>query len=1345
MDRPGYQHKEDRKELINVSEQLKEESKKNHNYYVTANVTLADGTKLSLEKKDFYLDGNGIIDAADSSDFPVGVAIEKTATLSLVNDKGQFDKYSFNKAVFVIFMNLQLSDRLETFKRGSFIVCKKPAIDGEINLTLLDYMSKADLAYKTNLSFPCTAREVLEDACQQSGIVLGGAEFPNSDFQVNKAPENTTFRVVIGMVAALAGGNARIDEDDLLRIITFDQKEIHHELSAVSDVQVDTDPVVITGIKYTEGDDSYLYGTEGYVLELKENQLLSGNAEDGVKRIGQILNGFEIMPFSLSHPPMGYITFGDTVHFKDNRGIEHTTYATDVEFKFADSLELACDAKSVEEQGAEFPGGGQSQIIVEHVNKAVDKKMTAYDIKLKQANELAANCLGFWYTEVTLEDGSVITYRHNKPKLEESKIVYKNAAEGSFVTNDYQGTDEATTQAGKWKAAFDSNGDAVLNILYAIGIQAGWINTRGLTAKDNDGNITFRINETTGDVEIDADNFFLGKTSLSERLEDMENTIASGKNLSIILDNDYQSIPVDANGNVIGEFPSVQTTVMVKYGTEDITSDCSFKVSTSDGVEGVWEKDLHTYTVTKLSADSAWIEFRATYLQTLSLSKKFKVSKLYAGKDGDDGKGIADTQITYQVSDSGTSVPTGIWVSSVPNVPVGKYLWTKTVTIYTDNTKTTAYSVSRAGEDGTDGKGITNTEITYQGSTSGTVVPTGTWTKMIPSVPAGQYLWTRTVFTYSDGTTKTAYSIGMMGERGLQGLQGEKGEQGIPGEKGADGRTTYFHIKYSSIANPTSSSQMSEKPDTYIGTYVDFTEKDSTDPKKYTWSKWEGKDGEKGIPGVNGADGKTSYLHIAYANSADGKTGFSKSDSTGKIYIGQYTDYEEDDSSDPAKYKWTRIKGEDGRTYFIELSANAVKRGQDNLIVPETITASAYYRDGTNASRVVYSGRWKIQTSTDGTIWKDIYTSSSNESAKTWTIKNLSKDIVSIRFVLYAAGGTTQTIDMQTIPVLVDVAALTHEEIFDLLTDSGKIKGLYKIGDQLYVSFSYARGGELGLGGKNNGNGILTVYDDSGNMSYRLTNNGHAFYNESGQCTSAMIDGKILFPDKAFIITAGKWSATQKGFIYGSKGMNRFSGRVYGNTDGTIKFDYTTESFDGYYEPIFIQNNEIYGFFDTLRARESLIAGELTGMPDNDKTVRINVRSAMSVWSTLKLYNLTHVSSGGHLVFASDGATLAYMASSSKRYKEVEENLGCMEQWYNIQPVWAKYKEGYLAETDKLNGKYIPMFLAEDVEKNMPEAAVYNKDDKIEDWNYRVMIPAMFAMLKEQHAEIQELKEQLRR
>lgn len=160
---------------------------------------------------------------------------------------------------------------------------------------------------------------------------------------------------------------------------------------------------------------------------------------------------------------------------------------------------------------------------------------------------------------------------------------------------------------------------------------------------------------------------------------------------------------------------------------------------------------------------------------------------------------------------------------------------------------------------------------------------------------------------------------GDTGPRGLQGLQGEKGEQGIQGPRGADGAsgaTSYFHIKYSSVANPTSSSQLTETPSTYIGTYVDFTPDDSTDPKKYTWSRFagaQGPKGERGIPGI-GVDGKTSYLHIAYANSADGKTGFDVSNSANKLYIGQYTDFSPTDSTDYTKYSWTKIKGDKGDT-----------------------------------------------------------------------------------------------------------------------------------------------------------------------------------------------------------------------------------------------------------------------------------------------------------------------------------------------------------------------------------------------------------------------------------------------
>lgn len=652
--------------MINVSEQLKEESKKNHNYYVTANVTLADGTKLSLEKKDFYLDGNGIIDAADSSDFPIGVAIEKTATLSLVNDKGQFDAYSFNGAVFTIFMNLQLSDRLETFKRGSFIVCRKPAIDGEINLTLLDYMSKTDRTYKTNLSFPCTAGEVLRDACRQCGLVMGDADFKNSDFQVQKAPEGTTCRAVIGMTAALAGGNARIDENDLLRIVIFDKEDnvvlmeeipwpdvsgqsildtedeeiitvyekvvAEHELPVVGDAENDVDPIIVTGVKYTDGDEEYLYGTEGYVIDISDNQLLAGNEEEGVSCIGQILEGFELLPFSLSSIPVGYAVFGDAIQFKDSRGNLHRSYATDIEFNFADGTEFSCKAKSLETQSLEYPSG--TKALVKQTLKKTEEKISAYNARLKQMNDMAANTLGFYYTEVVQPDGSVIAYRHNKLRLSESKIVYKTAADGFFVTSDYQGTDEATTAAGKWTSGFDSNGDAVLNILYAIGIQAKWLNTRGFTAEDNDGKVTFRINADTGEVEIDPKSFILGKKNLQEKFSEIDNSIASSRNMTMQLDNDYQSISVYNDGSIIGTFPTVTTTATVSYNSTDITNDCSFTITTSDSITGFWNNSTHTYTVKSLSANSGWVSIRATYLNKLNLTRKFTVAKLYAGDDG---------------------------------------------------------------------------------------------------------------------------------------------------------------------------------------------------------------------------------------------------------------------------------------------------------------------------------------------------------------------------------------------------------------------------------------------------------------------------------------------------------------------------------------------------------------------------------------------------------------------------------------------------------------------------------------------------------------------------------------
>lgn len=537
--------------MINVSTQLKKESLTNRNYYVTANVTLSNGATLKLGKKDFYLSGNSLVDSADSGDFPVGVAIEKTASLSLVNDDGHFDGYNFNAARFVIFLNVQLSDRIETIKRGTYIVSKKPATASEIILSLLDKMHNADKAYDSNLSFPCTVKELLSECCQQCNIALGDTTFPNSNFQIQQPPSSTTYRTVIGMCAGIAGGNARIDENDLLRIITFDKtftnttiydggavknwtngndldggtlnpwttgtvvdggtlsNNDYHALFSIQNLQYDVDDVIVTGIKYVEDETEYMSGQDGYVITI-DNQLLSGNAQAGVEAIGNQLIGLRMRPFSCDGIANGYATFGDPVEFIDTKNRVFRSFVTDIEFVFGGSTSWSCSAKSAEEDVSEFIGGQQAA--VEQSKKDIEKKLSAYDVKLKQMNELAANTLGFFYTEKVQEDGSVITYRHDKPTLADSKVIYKTSADGFFLSVDGGQT---------WKAGFDSNGDAVLNILYAIGIQSEWINTRGFTAKDNNGNTTLKIDADTGAVTLEVENFTLKSRTIEQIAKDV--------------------------------------------------------------------------------------------------------------------------------------------------------------------------------------------------------------------------------------------------------------------------------------------------------------------------------------------------------------------------------------------------------------------------------------------------------------------------------------------------------------------------------------------------------------------------------------------------------------------------------------------------------------------------------------------------------------------------------------------------------------------------------------------------------------------------------------------------------
>lgn len=282
------------------------------------------------------------------------------------------------------------------------------------------------------------------------------------------------------------------------------------------------------------------------------------------------------------------------------------------------------------------------------------------------------------------------------------------------------------------------------------------------------------------------------------------------------------------------------------------------------------------------------------------------------GKDGiagKDGVGVSDTNITYAQSTSGTSAPTSGWTIQVPALIKGQYLWTKTTWTYTDSSTETGYTVSYNAKDGNngtdgiagkDGVGISSTKIEYVSSTSGTVKPTTGWTTSIPTVPAGSFLWTKTTWTYTDGTNESGYSAAKMGE---------KGDQGIQGPKGSDGQTYYTWLKYADT--PTSGMSDSPTGKAYIGlAYNKPTATESTNYADYTWSLIKGSDGAQGPKGDNG---QTLYTWIKYATSA---TGAGMSDSpTGKTYIGlAYNKTTATESTNAADYTWSLIKGDKGDT-----------------------------------------------------------------------------------------------------------------------------------------------------------------------------------------------------------------------------------------------------------------------------------------------------------------------------------------------------------------------------------------------------------------------------------------------
>lgn len=847
----------------------------------------------------------------------------------------------------------------------------------------------------------------------------------------------------------------------------------------------------------------------------------------------------------------------------------------------------------------------------------------------------------------------------------------------------------------------------------------------------------------------------LKDTDVTKALQDSEDALAAAKsaqeaaalakNMTLQLSNEYQGISVDSDGNY-GTFPgNVSTQAVVMYGTQDITSDCKFTIIKSDSVTGSWNNATNTYTVTALSTDDGWVDIKATYISVLSVVKRFSLAKIYAGKNGTNGvdglqgpkgdqgipgpqgeqgiqgpqgprgeQGIpgtpgADGKTPYlHIKYAPVENPTSGQMTETPDIYIGTY----TDYLQDNSTDPAAYTWAKfRGDDGQPGKNG-YTWIKYASMPNGEDMSdnpdTVPWidtdgnticdTVGNPIYLEPEYVAYIGIANNKETPTESDDPADYTWTR-YKGADGENGSDGKDGADGKDGKTSYTHIAYANSADGKTDFSVSDSNREYIGMYADFIEQDSTNPDDYAWTLVKGANGAQGIPGKAGADGKTPYFHIAYANSADGKTGFDVVVSAGKQYIGQYTDYDTpDDSTDPTKYSWTKIKGEQGdkgeqgvpgRTYFIELSSNILKRGQNDKVVPSTITAKAYYRDGDSATRTAYSGRWYVQTSTDGSTFTNVLVPTVNEPSKSYTVSSLDRSIVSVRFILYAADGTTNQLDMQSVPVVIDVDALTHEEIFNLLTNNGSMKGIYKEGNQLYISFTYAKGGTLKLGGPNNGYGTFEVYDANGNIITQI-DKSVGFKN---------FKGKEWFQINESVATAGYDSSLVHGLL-----------------------DLSAQYSDGYWTVL-----------------ESKQAGLLL------KTVsRMKVETTGSSSLTLNVPKMPKLITGSNLGKNNNG-DVGTIASSSMHYKVLGKTVkeDELEDLYRVKVIWAKYKDGYLMEQDERCGKEMPMFIAEDIDRRFPIAVDHNEKGKAENWNYRIMIPCMFAMLKNEHEKVKNLQSEL--
>lgn len=568
-------------------------------------------------------------------------------------------------------------DRVETIDKGIYTITTPEQYGEILSFTALDDMYKTNATYISHLVLPQSIETLVRDACETLGIP-SEVSMAHGNLIVSEIPENMTFRQLFGWAAMLETANARLDSRGYLRFIRWDFSNTQEDYNAVVDADgnvtfkggasidsesfisptgnwtidsdgfltliesaadtseklkdffesptVSSDDIVITGIKLKNKENEAMYGSAGYVLELENDLVNDVDLDTVAAQIGDSIIGakFRNMSGELAYNPL--IEFGDMAYTYDRKWNRYITPLTDVSCFVNGKTTVKTQADDPIRGMSKFVSDGTKAIV--EARRLVKIEKTEREKAVERLAGILASSGGLYMTEDVQEDGSAIYYMHNKPTLEESDIIWKLTAEAFAVSID----------GGKtYPYGFAVTGELITRLLYAEGINATYIDAGVLTVKDKSGKVIFMVDMDKKSVYMDPDTLTIGGMPLSKKLENMDENIASAKNMTFQLSNDMQTITSDADGN-IPVFPTVTTTAKVMYGSSDITNDCSYTITKSDSVIGSWDVDTHTYTVTGLSADNGWVDIKATYLINLSITKRFTISKQKKGEDGKDGE-----------------------------------------------------------------------------------------------------------------------------------------------------------------------------------------------------------------------------------------------------------------------------------------------------------------------------------------------------------------------------------------------------------------------------------------------------------------------------------------------------------------------------------------------------------------------------------------------------------------------------------------------------------------------------------------------------------------------------------